>query len=90
MFSRDNTVLKTIKMIKQKPALMLLNLCACKLFGFKTTFYLFRNKIQNYSYSADRVYEFRTDSSLKKLPKRLKKLSPKPLVTIVMLAHGWN
>ena len=90
MFSRGNTVLKTIKMLKQKPALMLLNICACKLFGFKTTFYLFRNKIQNYSHSGDRIYEFSPDSSLKKLPKRLKKLSPKPLITIVMLAHGGN
>ena len=90
MFSRGNTALKTLKMLKQKPALMLLNLCACKLFGFKTTFYLFRNKIRNYSYSTDRAYEFRPDSSLKKLPQHLKNLSPKPLITIVMLSHGWN
>ena len=88
MFSRGNTVLKTIKMLKQKPALILLNICACKLFGFKKTFYLFRNKIRNYSFSPDRVYEFRPDSSLKKIPKHLKKLSQKPLITIVMLAHG--
>ena len=53
---------------------MLLNICACKLFGFKTTFYLVRNKIQNYSYSADRAYEFRPDSSLKKLSQRLKRI----------------
>jgi GT2 family glycosyltransferase len=90
MFTRCNTALKTLKMLKQKPALMLLNLCACKLFGFKTTFYLFKNKIQHYSYSADRKYEFRPDSSLKKLLQDLKELSPKPLITIVMLAHTWN
>jgi GT2 family glycosyltransferase len=90
MFSKGNMVLKTISMVKQKPALILLNLCACKLFGFKTTYYLFKNKIRNYSSPTNRVYEFRPDSSLNKLSKHLKKLSAKPLITIVMLAHGWN
>jgi len=81
-------IIKTIKLLKQKPALILLNICALKLFGFKTTFYLIKNKINNYtSPNRSTHYEYNLNSDVKKIYREIEQFPACPRVSIVLLVQ---
>ena len=81
-------IFKTIKLLKQKPALILLNLCALKLFGFKTTFYLTKNKVNNYILpNRPTQYEYNPNINVGKICKEIEQFSARPLIAIILLAH---
>jgi len=81
-------IIKTIKMLKQKPALILLNICALKLFGFKTTFYLIKNKINNYKIlNRPAHYEYNPKINVNKIYKEIEQFSTCPLISILLLVH---
>jgi len=81
-------IFKTIKLLKQKPALILLNLCALKLFGFKTTFYLTKNKVNNYILpNRPTQYQYNPNINVGKICKEIEQFSARPLIAIILLAH---
>jgi len=81
-------IIKTLKLLKQKPALLLLNICALKLFGFKTTFYLIKNKINNYTMpNRPAHYEYNRNINVKKVCKEIERFPSRPLILIILLMN---
>lgn len=87
-YTRMQFIIKTIKMLKQKPALILLNMCALKLFGFKTTFYLIKNKLNNYALpNRPAHYEYNPNINVKKISKEIERFPARPLISIILLMN---
>jgi len=85
---RMQFIIKTIKMLKRKPALILLNMCALKLFGFKTTLYLIKNKLNNYALpNRPAHYEYNPNINVNKISKEIERFPARPLISIILLIN---